>query len=148
MLNKEIKALLKLVEEGVLNQNEMLKIVDDLSRDIPESDDPLFNHNLSFDLIFYKEVLGYSVYPGKCSNDEEIFIPETYRGLPVIVIPKRAFEDCNELREIFLPDSLLAIDESAFYDCHQLEQIVLPNSVKFVGAAAFSGCVNLKTIVL
>ena len=125
----------------------MIRIVEDLSKDIPESDDVLFNKDLFFELTYYKDVLGYAVYQGYCGNNEEIYIPETYRGLPVILIPERAFEDCYQLREIFLPDCLLGIEDAAIYDCKNLESVVLPNGVKFVGAAAFSGCVSLKTLV-
>lgn len=148
MFDEKISNLIKLFEDGIVTEKEMFDVVKDISRNIPVSDDPLFNEDLYFELIYRDGILGYSVYQGYCGAESEIYIPEYYRGLPVICVPEEAFLECKNLIEVFLPDTLIYIERFAFSQCHNLERIILPNSVKCIGCGAFEGCVRLETIVL
>lgn len=148
MFIEQTRRLISLMKQGIITEKEMLNIVEDLSKDIPESDDILFNKDLFFELTYYKDVLGYAVYQGYCGNDEEIYIPETYRGLPVIYIPEEAFAECSNLHEIFLPDNLIGVGDNAFADCQELTGIVFPNNVKYIGTGVCSGCLRLEHFVL
>lgn len=58
------------------------------------------------------------------------------------------FDDCNEITEIVLPDSLTEIGEYAFSYCTMLERIGLPDSLKVIGPGAFMRCSLLNNIVL
>lgn len=58
MFIEKTKRLICLMEQGVLTEKEMLRMVEDLSKDIPEFDDILFNKDLFFELTYYKDVLG------------------------------------------------------------------------------------------
>lgn len=54
-----------------------------------------------------------------------------------------AFEGCESLREISLPESIVSVGARAFRYCESLENITLPDRVISVGAEAFSGCISL-----
>lgn len=52
------------------------------------------------------------------------------------------------IKEISLPDSLIAINEMAFYQCVNLTNIILPKNLNHIGSSAFFECVNLQKIIL
>lgn len=60
------------------------------------------------------------------------------------VICDGAFDKCNSLRSIVLPDSVISIGDYAFWLCKFLRDITIPDSVTSIGAGAFVGCVNLQ----
>ena len=63
-------------------------------------------------------------------------------------IGKNAFENCNSLEEVQLPDSLLTIGECAFACCNTLKKIIIPKNVKKIGESAFQGCPSLEEVQL
>ncbi len=66
----------------------------------------------------------YSVAKGlRIYGQTEIFVPETYKGLPVILGPN-AFYGCTSVKKISIPDSILSISEvSPFGGCTALQEI-------------------------
>lgn len=67
---------------------------------------------------------------------------------PFTAIAENAFQNCNGLRQIVLPEGLGHIKARAFRNCNSLETINIPSTVDLVGPDAFAGCVNLKHIDL
>ncbi len=62
-------------------------------------------------------------------------------------IGRYAFNGCNKLSSITLPDSILTdIGEYAFLGCSGLTSFVIPKSVKTLQAGAFSKCNQLEKI--
>ena len=59
-----------------------------------------------------------------------------------------AFQGCNGLTELTLPDSLESIGEHAFSDCRGLTELTLPNSITSIGWYAFQGCSGLTELTL
>jgi hypothetical protein len=59
-----------------------------------------------------------------------------------------AFNWCEHLKTINLPEGLLLIDDNAFADCGELEELIIPNGVKFIGASAFHACSGVKKLTL
>ena len=55
-----------------------------------------------------------------------------------------AFEFCNSLSSIAIPNGVLGIGECAFYYCEQLSYVEIPDSVVEIGYGAFRGCENLQ----
>ncbi len=78
-------------------------------------------------------------------------IPREIGGHPVICIGNSeldgdedgeicgAFENCEGLTSVSIPDSVTSIGERAFYHCRKLTSIIAPNGVPNVGKNAFSG---------
>lgn len=64
----------------------------------------------------------------------------------VKIIGKRAFDFCNFLTNIIIPESVTNIGEHAFSCCDSLTSINIPDSVTSIGDWAFSNCNSLKSI--
>ena len=69
-----------------------------------------------------------------CDNLAEINIPERFKSIECC-----AFQNCKSLKSIRLPDGLEKIGALCFQNSC-LEEIILPASVKEVGAWAFYDC--------
>jgi len=78
---------------------------------------------------------------------DEITIPESINGLPVIQIGFSAFEN-TRVKKVVLPPTIKRIGIDAFLRCRQLTNINLPDSIISLGERAFAETVSLKNIVL
>lgn len=63
-----------------------------------------------------------------------------------ILIEHRAFENCELLQSVNLPEGLKEIESWTFASCPSLVEIIIPSSVKKVGEGAFLYCKNLQKI--
>ena len=82
-------------------------------------------------------------------NDYYRYVPDSLRTVIVTggtIIGDDAFQSCNELTSITLPDSVTSIGESAFAGCYGLTSITIPEGVTGIGASAFSGCSALTDV--
>ncbi len=77
-----------------------------------------------------------------------IAIPDKIDGLPVTVIGSYAFNDCSNLVNITIPNSVTSIEKYAFFKCKSLTEITIPNSVTSIGEGAFRNCTGLRSITL
>ena len=59
-----------------------------------------------------------------------------------IIVP-HAFEGCDGITEIRLPDGLDVIDTEAFFECFNLKHVELPDSLRIIKYGAFYGCKGL-----
>ena len=77
-------------------------------------------------------------------------IPETvtYQGITynVTSIGVSAFEYCNSLIDVTIPNSVTTIGNYAFKDCSSLTSVTIPNSVTSIGHGAFSACISLTSV--
>lgn len=64
----------------------------------------------------------------------------------VINIGAGAFEHCEKLSEIRIPDCILSIGEYAFAGCHELIKAEIPESVAYIGDNAFCNCRSLREV--
>ncbi len=64
----------------------------------------------------------------------------------VTTIGASAFENCNGLTSVTIPNSVTSIDFFAFYGCTGLTSITIPDSVTTIGDGAFGGCSGLLNI--
>ena len=88
------------------------------------------------------EVSDYLSFPKKLE------IPATYKELPVTRIGDNAFNSCDRLKSITIPDSIISIGMGAFICCERLESITIPNSIISIGESAFWTCRNLEIIII
>ena len=59
-----------------------------------------------------------------------------------------AFDDCDYLLNITIPDSVASIGSYAFYNCTGLTSITIPDSVTSIGDRAFYGCSGLTSVTI
>ena len=88
-------------------------------------------------------IIGYN---GFCSG--ELDIPSQIGGYRVTSIGDCAFEWCDGLTSVVIPDSVTSIGDYAFSECTGLTSVVIPDSVTSIGDAAFSGCRSLESITV
>lgn len=79
-----------------------------------------------------------------CEQLKDINIPEGVKG-----IGPRAFYNCKSLEKIVLPETLEdEIDPSTFEKCSGLKSISIPSSIKKIGDSAFKECSSLTELVI
>ena len=82
----------------------------------------------------------------------EVVIPSSITSegqeYKVTIIGGGAFEGCNGLTSISIPNSVTSIDGYAFKNCSGLTSITIPNSVTVIDNDAFSGCISLTSITI
>ena len=59
-----------------------------------------------------------------------------------------AFQGCEKLKKVTLPNSLVNICPSAFDGCKSLTDVEFLNNVKVIGVSAFGGCASLTELIL
>ncbi|MGN0334131.1 MAG: leucine-rich repeat protein [Lachnospiraceae bacterium] len=75
----------------------------------------------------------------------KLHVPSELDGYPVTQIRDYAFQNCDTIEEISLPNGLQVIGSYAFYGCKNLRIAEFPDSVTMIKLRAFSGCMNLET---
>lgn len=76
----------------------------------------------------------------KCNKLESIHMPEGIKE-----IRDYSFSKCSKLRSVNIPKSIVKIGSYAFSECNSLEgKIVIPKGVKTLSHYMFSGCIKLK----
>ena len=86
------------------------------------------------------EITGYS------GSVEKVDIPEKIDGKSVTRIGDEAFEYCENITSVTIPDSVTSIGFCVFSNCTSLTSITIPNSVTSIGGGAFENCTSLTAI--
>ncbi|MGN1052395.1 MAG: leucine-rich repeat domain-containing protein [Candidatus Scatosoma sp.] len=97
-------------------------------------------------LVHKKHLEAFYVYGVMDLGVENVSLPYTHLGKPIIGIWNNAFSKCQKLRSVIISEGYTIIDSSAFYHCAALKEVTIPASVKTIGDFAFAGCSNLETI--
>lgn len=80
----------------------------------------------------------------KSKEITSIDIPDECDGRQVKYIGRNAFEGCENLVNVTIPEGVEVIREYAFIGCVNLESVSLPNSIKEIEYKAFDECPKLK----
>ncbi|MET3040677.1 leucine-rich repeat domain-containing protein, partial [Flavobacterium psychrophilum] len=79
-------------------------------------------------------------------------IPETVaynsENYAVTAIGESAFEHCNNLTSVTIPNSATTIGKDSFVGCSGLISVTIPNSVTDIENGAFFGCSGLTSITI
>ena len=97
----------------------------------------------SFDELKYFTGLtsiGINAFDG-CNGLISLTIPNG-----VTSIGNLAFGGCSGLTSLIIPNSVKSIEVYAFDGCSGLTSLTIPNSVTYIGGAAFADCSNLSSI--
>ncbi len=86
------------------------------------------------------EITGYK------GNDGYITIPSTFDGYTVTSIGNAAFQNCDSLTSVIIPNSVTRIGQKAFRFCDSLTDIIIPDSVEYIEAWSFESCKNLTNV--
>lgn len=76
-----------------------------------------------------------------CENIKQINLPNS-----VMAVGKEAFANCSSMETLTLSNSLSTISEKAFENCSSLKNLTLPTSVRTIKANAFYNCSSLSAI--
>ncbi len=61
---------------------------------------------------------------------------------------KGAFQGCNDLKSVAIPDSVTSIGDYAFRECNALTSVKIGNGVTSIGRCAFYLCCKLKSLTI
>lgn len=75
----------------------------------------------------------YIIITGYTGSDDEVIIPETINGLPVLGISDLAFEDYTTIKSIEYPESLLMVGAATLKGCYNIETIIIDEATSFLG---------------
>lgn len=78
-----------------------------------------------------------------CDNLLGITIPNS-----VTEIGSYAFDGCIRLTVVTIPNSVINIGDSAFSNCTSLTSITISNNVTSIGSETFAGCAKLTSIII
>lgn len=70
------------------------------------------------------------------------------KSYTVTKIGEWAFNKCNSLTEVTIPNTVIEIDHQAFYYCSNLKKVTIHKGVKTIGPTAFIGCTQLTSITI
>lgn len=74
-----------------------------------------------------------------CDGLRNVSIPESITN-----IGSYAFYGCQSLESVSIPEGVTSISSYAFGHCTRLEYMNIPESVRSIGGAAFEACIGLK----
>lgn len=78
----------------------------------------------------------------------ESSISDNGTNYTVTKIATWAFNACNTLTEVTLPNTVDEIGYQAFFKCPNLTKVIIPEGVTKIGQAAFYGCSQLTSITI
>lgn len=76
-----------------------------------------------------------------CENLQFINLPQNLK-----VIEEDAFSFCPILKKIVFPESLVSLEDRCFSHCDSLKEIYIPKNVEKIGISCFSGSRSIKKV--
>ena len=77
---------------------------------------------------------------------QNLVIPDSIAGAPVLIIGKKTFEGQDNLQKIQLSKYLKSVEDEAFCNCSGLQQIRFPDTVQKIGVRAFYNCTSFRSV--
>jgi hypothetical protein len=99
------------------------------------------------DLNFFSQPSGIYV-TGSTSALTYMTIPDTYEGEKVVGITQSAFNGCESLKRVTIPNTVTEIQSRAFAGCTSLKKVKIYGSDTEIGVLAFSGCTSLEKVII
>ncbi|MBQ0113576.1 MAG: leucine-rich repeat domain-containing protein [Bacteroidales bacterium] len=91
-----------------------------------------------------------SLYPNEYTGEINIPSTVTYSGVvyDVTSIGDGAFQFCNGITSVTIPNSVTSIGNYAFHYCSSLTSVAMGNSIASIGYFAFQDCSSLTSITI
>lgn len=96
--------------------------------------------------IYFDE--GTGTITGADETITEAIIPEQINGVEVVEIGDMAFNGCEKMKSVSIPDSVMEIGIASFAGCYVLEEVNLPEGIDIIKGNTFNGCEALSSIVI
>ena len=93
--------------------------------------------------VYDEETDTYSVGKNGYVNGD-VVLPYGYQGKFVTKIGESAFEGCDGLASVEIPDSVVSIGKDAFHGCTGLASVALSDGVTSIGEYAFYNCYGMR----
>ena len=77
-----------------------------------------------------------------CGNEQSLIIPDEIYTKPVTRIDSYAFDPCESLKSVVIPESVTEIGEEAFIICDNLERIIIN------GNPIIEGCICNENVII
>ena len=78
----------------------------------------------------------------------DLVIPATIEDYPVTKIGDYAFDDCDKLLYVDIPDSVTVMGKYVFYDCDSLISVSIPDSITAIEDYTFTHCGALTSVTI
>ncbi len=75
-------------------------------------------------------------------------IPSTIDGYTISSIGESAFDSCDTITDVTIPNGVTQIKDNAFWSCDSLVNLSIPDSVTSIGLCAIAWCYDLPSITL
>ena len=97
----------------------------------------------------YRIIAGGTAEIIGCKNASgDVVIPSELDGIPVTSIGMEAFDCCDAITSIVIPEGVTHIGESAFAACKAVTYVYIPDTVTIIEGQAFRACKALTTITI
>lgn len=100
----------------------------------------LFNKTSGKIIRYYEDFKG--------NKPETVKIPKEIETKAVSSVGYKAFNNCDIIKSLTVPEGVKRIEAQAISDCDKLSSLKLPNSLTYIGEGALSGNKALKNIVI
>lgn len=105
---------------------------------------------MAADAPYTYEAQGTGVVITGCntSYEGEVKIPSKIDGAAVIAIADYAFDGCEGVTKVVIPNSVKTVGEGAFANCISLKSITIGTGLTKISDGMFEGCASLSNITL
>lgn len=113
---------------------------------LEETNSNFFDFNFNYNKSEYKVSI-----KDKNNVPQHIIIPKKYQGLSVTHIETNGFANCEKLKSVLIPNTVIFIDDyGAFENCNNLCNIIFEKNskLKYIGHSAFKNCNSLEKIII
>ncbi|MBR3836227.1 MAG: leucine-rich repeat protein [Clostridia bacterium] len=101
---------------------------------------PPGNGRSNYDILGGVTEIGISAFDD-CNKLTSITIPDSVNNIGIA-----AFSGCTSLTSVIIGNGVTTIGGSAFYRCSKLTSITIPESVTAIGECSFRGCYSLADV--
>lgn len=99
-----------------------------------------------FDFIIGSD--GCYTVSGYYGDGGTVIIPSYYGGTPVTAITDYAFEGCDTIIKLVVPEGITAINENTLFGCFSLRELIIPSTVNFISVRAFVTCPDINSFTV